>query len=266
MRIVFDPDFDGGCWPGPLRANPPRVAAVGEAWVGPYLFQKILETALGLGGLVPSQSERIISLAKAVRSQEGFWSRSAEKDPIGVARTLLRWLDWLKMHGWDGQAPPLSAKAPRLSDLSKLIPSVPPGTPDYLNAILAALDKRRPDIASVETYEPIDRLLPIWREIFAKLEARGIRIKYWSDPLLKPDDLRSAAPFSADSLSASDSSAARSSKKAPFSSAARTAAHAALSASSASSDLRRALTPGFVPAGDGSLLLFRPYNPLDAAE
>jgi len=50
MKIFFDPDFDGGCWPGPLNGTPPRPAVVGEAWVGPLGLRGILETALGLGG------------------------------------------------------------------------------------------------------------------------------------------------------------------------------------------------------------------------
>jgi ATP-dependent helicase/nuclease subunit B len=221
MRLTFDPDFDSGFWPGPLPPNSPRKAAVGEAWVGPLILLGTLETALGLGGLFPSHSDRTISLAKTVVDQEGFWSKSAEKDPIGVARTLLRWIDWLKFHGWDGQPPPPSANTPRLTDLAKIAPAALPGTPDRLNAVSAALSKRRPDIESIESYEPIDRLLPLWQRIFVKLAARGVSINFSPPP---------AAP------------------------------------SSSKSDLRRSLSPQFSPAGDGSLILFRPPNPLDAAE
>jgi len=31
MKIRFDPDFDGGTWPGALEG---RDAAAGEAWLG----------------------------------------------------------------------------------------------------------------------------------------------------------------------------------------------------------------------------------------
>ena len=31
MEIRFDPDFDGGAWPGPLHD---REAVAGEAWLG----------------------------------------------------------------------------------------------------------------------------------------------------------------------------------------------------------------------------------------
>lgn len=255
MRITFDPDFDGGYWPGPLyRTDPLRVATVGEAWVGPFLLQKMLETALGLGGLVPSTAERIISLSKTISAQEGFWSTSAKKDPIGSARTLLRWIDWLKLHGWQGQAPPASARAPRLADLAKIAPSIPPGPPDYLNAIIAALDKRHPDIELIETFEPIERLSPIWQTIFAKLKARGVKIIELSPALAASSGAAGSAGTNPGSFSRrkSELKAAKPDKKA--------------NALPADSDLRRALLPGFTPIGDGSLLLFRPYNPLDAAE
>ena len=292
MRITFDPEFDSGSWPGPLRAHtngplgaytidsvrlagrtqrsnvakpsaPARTAAIGEIWVGPARLQSILETALGLGGLFPSPSERTAAMARAVRAQEGFWSASAEKDPISVARTLLRWIDWLRLHGWEGQAataapasgsvtdhkpcspggrasalkpgpaisraagskvPSAPAAAPnlnRLYDLSRLLPLALPGNPDHLIAISQALDKRRPDIESIDTFEPVDRLLPLWHKIVAQLEARGVAIRHSPIP-----------PVS----------------------------------SKLATDLRRSLSPKFAPSNDGSLILFRPYSPMDAAE
>ena len=291
MRITFDPDFDNGSWPGPLRThtNGPlgartidsvpiagrtqrpdaakpsaaaRTAAIGEIWVGPARLQGILETALGLGGLFPSPSERTAALARAVRTEEGFWSASAEKDPISVARTLLRWIDWLRLHEWEGQAPtaapasgsvtdhkpcspagrasaqkpgsevshaaglkvPSASASPnlnRLYDLSRLLPFALPGSPDRLIAISTALDKRRTDIESIDTFEPVDRLLPLWRKIFVKLEARGVAIRH--SPIHPVSSKRAT-------------------------------------------DLRRCLSPAFAPSNDGSLILFRPYSPMDAAE
>lgn len=40
MKIRFDPDFDGGAWPGPLVG---RDAAAGEAWLGQLGFLDRLE-------------------------------------------------------------------------------------------------------------------------------------------------------------------------------------------------------------------------------
>jgi hypothetical protein len=66
----------------------------------------------------------------------------------------------------------------RLYDLSLLLPHVLPGNPDRLVAISTALDKRRPDIESIDIFEPINRLVPLWCKIFAKLEARTVAISH----------------------------------------------------------------------------------------
>jgi ATP-dependent helicase/nuclease subunit B len=177
MKILFDPDFDRGYWPGPLQGNPPKIAAAGEAWVGFLGLLNIFETALGLGGPFPSTAERAAALARAIVKEEGFWSASAEKDPIGVARTLLHWIDWLRFHGWRGQAPGQDANAYRLRQLAHISSFTFPGIPDRLNSISAALHKHRPDIASIETFEPVGRLLPLWKRIFEQMRSHALTIK-----------------------------------------------------------------------------------------
>lgn len=222
MRIVFDPAFDRGGWPGPLgNGVGAKAAAVGEAWAGTISLRGHLEAALGLTGLFPSTPERIASLAASMREVEGFWTESAEKDPLGSARAILQWLDWLVAHGWEGKVPAGDDAPQRLGDLARLYPMTPLGGSDRLAAILHALDKRRADIESISSHEPIGRLLPLWQRIFAKLKAQGVKIDEVGNP-------QHAAP--------------------------------------ASSDLGKALREKFSPSGDGSLLLYRPYNPLNAAE
>ena len=44
MRIVFDPEFEQGCWPGPLRGGS---ASAGEDWVGPSRFAQFLRRHSG---------------------------------------------------------------------------------------------------------------------------------------------------------------------------------------------------------------------------
>jgi hypothetical protein len=220
VRIIFDPDFDRGGWPGPL-GDGDKKALIGQPWAGPIKLRGHLEAALGLTGAYQTPAERVASLGATLRAVEGFWSESASQDALGSARTILRWMDWLGCHGWEGQTPKKAKADGRLRDLARLYPQYPAGGSDRLAAISAALDKRRADIESITSHEPIERLVPIWREIFAKLVKQGVSVTTLPEPA---------------------------------------------SAAAVQSDLHRSLRPGFAPKGDGSLLLFRPYNPLHAAE
>ena len=74
MRLVFDPDFSAGYWPGPLRGGD---TAAGEEWVGPERLAQVLETALGLHMPTMSAGERAALLVPAVVATQGFWSASA---------------------------------------------------------------------------------------------------------------------------------------------------------------------------------------------
>jgi len=168
MRIVFDPDFDRGCWPGPLRGGQ---AAAGEDWVGPSRFAQILEMALGLGGPGLTSRERAAMLVPSIRATAGFWSKSAEVDPFATSRRLLQWRDTLAMAGWNGEG-----KEPRLAALATLTANAAPGLPDRLRAIHRVLERRAPDIESVELLSPRDELELLWRRTFDLLEQRGTRI------------------------------------------------------------------------------------------
>ncbi len=168
MRIVFDPEFELGCWPGPLRGGE---ASAGEDWVGPSRFVQVLETALGLAGPRPTQRERAARLVPAVRKTEGFWSASASVDPFAAARRLLQWRDTLAMAGWRGEG-----KQPRLAALAGLTAGCAPGLPDRLHAIHEALSRRPADIQQVELFTPRTDLEPFWQRTLALLEQRGTRV------------------------------------------------------------------------------------------
>jgi hypothetical protein len=169
MRVVLGIDFDHGSWPGPLVGPE---AVVGEAWVGPRGLLGLLETALGTGGPVESQLERVAALVPAVLAAEGFWTESAELDPLATARTLLRWRDRLWMRGWRGEG-----LTERLKQLSGITENAHLGTPDRLLALLSALESRSADLAVLELCESRDRYPPLWREVFAALERHGCRVQ-----------------------------------------------------------------------------------------
>ena len=168
MRIVFDPDFEQGCWPGPLRGGP---ASAGEDWVGPARFAQVIETALGLGGPWLSLPERAARLVPAIRNSQGFWSASADVDPFATARRLLEWRDTLAMGGWRG-----GGKEPRLAALAALTVASTPGLGDRLQTIHDALARRVPDLESVELFAPRGDLEPLWQRTLGLLEQRGTRV------------------------------------------------------------------------------------------
>lgn len=168
MRIVFDPDFEQGCWPGPLRGGP---ASAGEDWVGPGRFAQVLETALGLGGPSLTLRDRAARLVPAIRGTAGFWSASAIVDPFATARRLIQWRDTLAMGGWSG-----GGREPRLAALAELTADSPPGLPDRLKAIYGVLARRGADLESVELFAPREDLEPLWRRTLDLLEQRGTRV------------------------------------------------------------------------------------------
>jgi len=168
MRIVFEPDFEQGCWPGPLRGGP---ASAGEDWVGPSRFAAVLETALGLGGPGFTRRERAARMVPTIRGTDGFWSASADLDPFATARRLIQWRDTLAMGGWLG-----GGTQPRLAALAALSGEVPAGLPDRLHAIHQALPRRATDIESVEMFSPRSDLEPLWQRTLDLLEQRGTRI------------------------------------------------------------------------------------------
>lgn len=169
IRVVFDLDFDGGFWPGPLAE---RDAAVGETWCGPAGLLSQLETRLGLCFPFDPVSVRAAALVPAVRSMEGFWHESAKVDPFGTADQLLRWRDYLWLHGWRGQ--PVSR---RLGELADLTGKAKPGIPDRLEAIVREIGMRgRRFIDRLVLFEPVAHFPWAWQALFKALGDSGVRI------------------------------------------------------------------------------------------
>jgi len=174
MKIVFDPSFDHGAWPGPLAD---RDAAVGEVWVGYGALAGQLETALGLGGPAEPLAVRAAALVGKLRKTKGFWSESAARDPFCTALNLLRRRDELCLHGWRGQA-----VSKRLAELAKLMEGVLPGMPDRVDAVCAALASRNAGVESIafvtsSDSDPLKMMPALWRGVIGALEAQGTYIE-----------------------------------------------------------------------------------------
>jgi RecB family exonuclease len=170
MKIRFDPDFDGGAWPGPLDG---RDAAAGEAWLGELGLLERLETVLGLSGPVPSQAERAAALVPGLQRTVGFWSESADVDPLGSARELLRWRDELGMAGWRGQVTGMPARVAALGGLND---DALPGLPERAWSVCNALSRRSAELGSLELLEPRAALPRVWQAVIARLKEQGTSV------------------------------------------------------------------------------------------
>ena len=166
MKIVFDSAFDGKSWPTVLDN---RQAAVGEIRVGRLGLLGSLETMLGLRGQTIAEGVRIASLMPFVQKTEGFWSKSAEVDPFGVCRELIRLHDYLYLHGWQSQR-----VTPRLADLALLTGSILPGVPQKIQAILDALTDYNGPLTDLVLLESGEDLPLLWQQLFVKLTEKGV--------------------------------------------------------------------------------------------
>ena len=162
-RILFDSDFDGGSWPGPLVGSD---AVSGEAWLGELGFLERLETVLGLAGPTPTQEERAASLVPGLRAREDFWSQSAEVDPLGSAREILRWRDELSLAGWRGGVDGVPA---RVASLAHLAQNILPGIPDRIWEVADTLKRRSGDVQHLQLLEPLSCFPRAWRCVVNEL-------------------------------------------------------------------------------------------------
>ncbi|WP_434391123.1 hypothetical protein [Melittangium boletus] len=152
-------------WPrGRLRA--------GAAWVGPGELLGLLETALGLAVPHEAFSARVAALVPHVRSTRGFWSESAEVDPLSTSRRLLEWRDTLQLHGWRGQA-----VSPRLGAMAELTQGLTGAPADRLLAVRDDLGGGGQVLESLLLHVPVERLPWAWREVCSSLAARGTRLE-----------------------------------------------------------------------------------------
>lgn len=174
LQVILNKDFDLGYWPGPLHN---REVSTGVAWVGPAGFINLLEPRLGLKGPVNPDTVRAAALVTDVLSADGFWSESAQTDPFGVARKLLRMRDKLWLEGWQGQG-----LTPRLVQLAQVTRSALPGFPDRVSAVRDAVHSRLNGGIELKIYGSVQTWPKLWRDVFTGLEL----VDGWSIELTTP--------------------------------------------------------------------------------
>ena len=166
-HLVFDMSLDGQAWTSCVTRE--RAAIAGEVWLGPQGLLDRLELELGLVGARETPLERTVDLVRQLETTSGFWSASVAIDPIATARRLLDDRDALMWWGWAGE--PASSRLDALWDITT---SAATGLPDRLRHIVAALDNRRPAIATLRHFEPIETLPALWQRLFRVLAAKGV--------------------------------------------------------------------------------------------
>jgi RecB family exonuclease len=130
----------------------------------------LLETQLGLGGILPSLYERAAALMPHLRETSGYWRDSFDKsDALGVAQRLIKERDYLMDHGWRGE--PLTD---RLRELRAATEPVLPGPPDRWLAVLNNFGQ--PAIASVKLFCERVELSGLVTKALGLLEEGGVAI------------------------------------------------------------------------------------------
>lgn len=169
LRILFDPDFDLGAWPGP-RGQADSVA--GAAWLGPEGFLSTLETHLGLDAPHASTADRVAELVPRLFREDHFFGASAKADPWSTGQLLLAWRDHLWEHGWRGE----SLGQPRLGQLAEVTLGLPAGRAERLEEAAGWLDGRAIGIAEVRLLVERATLSSAWQRVLSALESGGTRV------------------------------------------------------------------------------------------
>jgi hypothetical protein len=161
--------------------------ALGDSTVGPLGFLGILETQLGLTRVVSPQAQRIVQMRECLQAAcngSRFYEKSFGLDEFGTADTILAWRDLWYEHGWDGTATAdATARLCDMAAIDKLASSrVFPGIGQRLNDIAVMLAFRRPQIQSIEHFEPLDEFPRAWRRVLAALPAMPARATLPSPP------------------------------------------------------------------------------------
>lgn len=139
-QLLLAPNDGGTAW---RHALAPGEHRAGWECLGPNRLASRVGQLLGIPVQLASGPERLTAYAGRLDADEKgcarSYSRSRENDPFGVAGFLLGLRDRLRLAGWTGT--PLAGSA-RLSDLARLEQRpepLPPGLPDVLPQLTAAL-------------------------------------------------------------------------------------------------------------------------------
>lgn len=157
-----------------------KSASFGEKYVSyPQLFS-LLEVALGIVYVPTPTAKRISAYRRkleAAINSERFYSASFKLDPIGVAKTLLRWRDELCLAGGGDLSVFAKAESQRLRDLAQVEKAgqpVPMGEAERIDQIIAALTARKTTIDKIVLLDKEAVLPEAYRRLINALKKSGV--------------------------------------------------------------------------------------------
>ena len=164
-----------------LQPQPPTTE-LGGVTLGPLGLLGVLETQLGLPGVVATSADVLMAYRACLVEADlpgRFYRASLALDPINVSRALLEWRATMYEHGWDGC---FAADAPsRLRDLGAVerlaLTRVPPCRGQRVRRATAALAQLHTQIEGIELLDDVAELPVVWRELLHALghsQAAGV--------------------------------------------------------------------------------------------
>jgi len=165
MKILFGMKLDGARWSY-------ERASFASVTYGPMGMLEWLEKCLGLGGVYPTELERIKQYQSKIKETDAEWCRkSFDLDSWSTAIKLLSWRDELVINGWNKKDGP----SKRLDTLAKIESSpslLSPGIPDRLQTVIKESESFDFD-TEIELVDDRNNLPYLWKEVIKTLEKRG---------------------------------------------------------------------------------------------
>jgi ATP-dependent helicase/nuclease subunit B len=139
-----------------------------------------LEFRAGISHKPQHQAQRIVLFMKAIKetmTPERFYCESFSTDPLACAEELLRWSDWLSMHGWlILPTPDLTGRLSDLKDIRQCAQKMTPDTGTRLFSIVERLPLIKKAVDSIELAHSLSHWEPMYQFLFEKLRIGGIPV------------------------------------------------------------------------------------------
>ena len=146
---------------------------VGQTCVGPQKMLELLELHLGLSGLFPSESERVLAVKEAINQlpPEKFpFSASFANDPLGVSKRLLKLWDSWRMSGWDEKAQDTLPKRMKyLQDMQTVFNTVGDGKVERIKLVIETLGKYDLPAMKIHLIDSLELFPYLFQQLLKKL-------------------------------------------------------------------------------------------------